>query len=254
MNPRILQKWITGAAYNYADGLIWPEPKYHSLRMWVWRVAVKLGYSKTNRLRRDGECWPAQALTMIGEKRAENILDMVEMALQTSVPGCFVDCGVWRGGSTILMASATMHAPFPLRRVFCCDTFDGFPPEDAAADGVMCPTALKVSQHEVEDNFRKCDVPMGCVTFLRGKVQDTLKAINEPVAMLRVDVDNYEATLACLETLYTRIPVDGVVIIDDYGDKSYKCRSAVDFFRTKNNIREPLVWIDNAGVYWIKEA
>ena len=47
--------------------------------------------------------WPADALTMIGMKRLTSLQHCVETALADDIPGDLVECGVWRGGSAILM-------------------------------------------------------------------------------------------------------------------------------------------------------
>ncbi|RIT01298.1 macrocin O-methyltransferase, partial [Mycobacteroides abscessus] len=47
--------------------------------------------------------WPADALTMIGMQRLTSLQQCVETVLADDVPGDLVECGVWRGGASILM-------------------------------------------------------------------------------------------------------------------------------------------------------
>jgi O-methyltransferase len=53
--------------------------------------------------RLQGEDWPQMALTMIGAARLDNIQHCVETALRESIPGDFIETGVWRGGACIFM-------------------------------------------------------------------------------------------------------------------------------------------------------
>src|SRR5262249_31954618 len=56
-----------------------------------------------------GTDWPAEAETMIGWFRLENVQECCVTVLEENVPGDLVDVGVWRGGSAILM-SAVLRA------------------------------------------------------------------------------------------------------------------------------------------------
>jgi len=52
--------------------------------------------------------------------------------------------------------------------------------------------------------------------------------------------------------LYTKLSVGGFVISDDYGLPN--CKAAVDDFREKFHISEPMIKIDWAGSFWKKEV
>jgi len=247
MNARTLIPFITGSAYNYADGEIWPEWRHHTLRLVAKRLAMACGFRSRIKARKLGKVWPRVAPTMIGELRALNIVQMIEKLDDDNVHGSLVDCGVWRGGSTMLMAAAS-----PNRQVYCCDTFLGFPKEDAARENVPCPKALAVSQGKVFLNFVKYGVPVNRVCFVRGKVQNTLCDIPKPVALIRIDVDMAEPVHACLSQLWPKLSSGGWVIVDDYGCKYYRCREAVDSFRNING-GGPIHWIDEEGICYQKQ-
>jgi O-methyltransferase len=54
-----------------------------------------------------------------------------------------------------------------------------------------------------------------------------------------------------LETLYPRLSPGGYAVIDDYGGLP-ECRQAVDDFRRREGIGEPIERIDWTGVFWRK--
>ena len=54
-----------------------------------------------------------------------------------------------------------------------------------------------------------------------------------------------------LENLYPRLSPGGYTIIDDYGAVP-ACKQAVDDYRARNAIVEPIQRIDWTGVFWRK--
>ena len=89
------------------------------------------------------------------------------------------------------------------------------------------------------------------MVFLKGWFKDTLpKAPIEKLAVLRLDGDMYESTSDALNNLYFKLSTGGFCIIDDYFLAG--CKKAVDDFREKHDINEPIQVIDWGAVYWIK--
>ena len=70
---------------------------------------------------------------------------------------------------------------------------------------------------------------------------------------MRLDGDMYESTMDALTALYPKLSVGGYVIIDDYGALA-NCRAAVEDFRSRNAINDPLQTIDWSGVYRRRSA
>lgn len=73
---------------------------------------------------------------------------------------------------------------------------------------------LAVNEHEVR--------------LIEGLFQDTIRP-DGPVALAHIDGDWYDSVKVCLEQIWPRLVVGGVVVIDDYDDWS-GCRTAVDEF------------------------
>lgn len=89
--------------------------------------------------------------------------------------------------------------------------------------------------------------------FLEGFFQVTLaSAPIERLAVLRLDGDMYESTIVALRELYPKVAPGGYVIVDDYLCME-PCRRAVDDYRRKNSITEPIVEIDWTGVFWQRQ-
>jgi O-methyltransferase len=59
----------------------------------------------------------------------------------------------------------------------------------------------------------------------------------------------YQSTMDILEPLYPRVSPGGFVIVDDYWVIA-ACRQAVDEYRDRHGITNPILEIDGSGVFW----
>lgn len=206
-------------------------------------------------VREFGQDWPAEAETMIGTRRLDNLHFCVCDVLRRGVPGDLIETGVWRGGATIFMRGALKAYDDATRVVWAADSFEGFPKPnekfaaDRGADYWKDSHWLAVSLEEVQENFRRYSLLDERVRFLKGWFKDTLpNAGIERLAVMRLDGDMYESTMDALVPLYPRLSSGGYCIIDDYALP--ECRAAVDDFRRRENITEELQKIDWSGVFW----
>lgn len=203
--------------------------------------------------------WPVTAHTMIGMKRLDNLQFCVEDTLARGVPGDFIETGVWRGGSVIFMRAILKALGVTDRRVWVADSFEGLPPPDPdkypadRGDPHYLIDMLRVSLEQVKANFESYGLLDEQVVFLRGWFKDTLPgAPIRQLAVMRLDGDMYESTIDAFNALYPRLSAGGYVIVDDYCIPS--CRKAVEDFRQRHGIADPIQDIDGTGVYWRRTA
>jgi len=196
--------------------------------------------------------------TMLGEARLANLEHCIRDVVKNEVPGDVIECGVWRGGSTIFMKGLLESLGDKNRQVWVADSFRGLPKpsnkEDMGLDlsRDIIPH-LAVSRAEVEDSFRNYDLLDERVCFLEGWFKDTLAgAPIEHLAILRLDGDLYESTMDGLLALYDKVSPGGYIIIDDYYIPA--CRKAVHDFRDERDISDEIVEIDWTGSYWQKSS
>lgn len=200
--------------------------------------------------------WPAFAHTMLGIERLNNVQFCTERALADGVPGDLAETGVWRGGTTILMRAVLRAHAITDRRVWVIDSFEGLPPPDPekypADRGLNLNeyTELAISLEQVRTNFERYGLLDDQVRFLKGWFRDTLPtAPVDRLAVLRLDGDLYESTMDALVHLYPKLSPGGYCIIDDYGLIT-ACRRAVEDYRARHGIAEPIHVVDGTAVYW----
>jgi O-methyltransferase len=189
--------------------------------------------------------------------------------VEHNVAGDFVECGVWRGGNSII-AAGVFQAMTSSKKVWLFDTFAGMTAPTGvdvnfrgeSAD-VKFPTTLKGDHSdwcyapvdEVKCNFADFGVLDERVVFVKGDVAETLTRATElpaTISVLRLDTDWYESTRVELEALYPRLTRGGVLIIDDYGHWG-GARKAVDEYFT-GRARPFLQYIDQTARIGIKFA
>ena len=176
--------------------------------------------------------------TMISLERGYSIYKSVQYVLKNGIPGSFVECGVWKGGASMLMALSLRAFGGSLRRIYLYDTFAGMtaPTEKDRIAWNGEPVGRKwsrfsswaVPKSEVMANFSKIDYPIELIIPVEGDVACTLrKTAPDDIAVLRLDTDWYESTAEELEVLYPRLSRGGVLLVDDYGHFT-GARKAVD--------------------------
>jgi O-methyltransferase len=195
--------------------------------------------------------------TMIGRERLENVASCLESICRERVRGDLVECGVWRGGTTVFMRGFLKAYGIADRAVWVADSFAGLPPPSLPQDEGNDLSAtrypmLAIPLETVRDLFDRYNLLDGQVRFLPGWFKDTLpRAPIERLAMLRIDGDLYESTWDALSALYPRLSAGGFVIVDDYHCIP-ACRQAVDDYRRREGIATPLKAVDWTGVFWQK--
>ena len=206
-----------------------------------------------------GMDWPRAAETMVGLKRLDNLEFCVTDVVRRGVPGDLIETGVWRGGAVIFMRAVLEAYEDTDRTVWVADSFQGLPKPDPSRisdvqDALWKHSELAVSLEEVRGNFERYGLLDEQVRFLPGWFEDTLPAAPiERLAVLRLDGDMYDSTMVALDALYPKVSVGGYVIVDDYGAVA-GCREAVDEFRMRHGIEEPLEQVDWTCMFWRRET
>jgi len=201
--------------------------------------------------------WPAEAETMVGLLRLDNLQQCVVQVLRDQIPGDLIETGVWRGGAAILMRAVLAAYGDDQRSVWLADSFRGLPRPDAerypadADDPHWRYPELAVPLDEVKENFARYGLLDDRVRFLEGWFSKTLpQAPIERLAILRMDGDMYESTMDAMTHLYPKVSAGGFVIVDDYYLDG--CRKAVDDYRQKHSISEEIFGIDQCASFWRK--
>lgn len=204
--------------------------------------------------------------TMTSTERLVTAMRAVDYIVQHRIPGDIVECGVWRGGSSMAMALTLAGRGDTSRNLYLYDTFEGMTApggddldlEGGTAEEVMArdPVNFKcvASFEDVKRNIRSTGYPASRIHMVKGPVEDTIPGTIPPaVAILRLDTDWYESTRHEMQHLYPLLTVSGIIIIDDYGHWK-GARKAVDEYVAGHGVRLFLSRIDYTGRIGIKQG
>src|SRR5271157_279352 len=206
-----------------------------------------------------------RALTMVPLVRLDNLHRCALDVIERQVPGDFIETGVWRGGTTIFMRAVLEAYAAKDRRVWVADSFEGLPEPNAEKYPIEAETHrgkvmsnvynhFAVGLDEVKENFARFGLLDDRVRFLKGWFKDTLPSAEiSQLAIMRLDGDYYESTHDALLHLYPKLLPGGYVIIDDYGEDTWTyCRRAVDDYREREGLHQPLIPVDSKCFCWQK--
>lgn len=206
--------------------------------------------------------------TMTSLERMYALYTSVDYLHRAGVHGDFVECGVWRGGSSMALAMSQLRAGLPDRTIYLYDTFAGMSEPTERDKDLRGRDAYKEWQRsvngkgvstwclgdidDVKKNLSTTGYPANRLVFVKGKVEDTIPGtIPERVALLRLDTDWFESTYHEFVHLYPRLVSGGVLILDDYGHWQ-GAREATDRYFAENGIKLLLNRLDYTGRIAIK--
>jgi len=167
--------------------------------------------------------------TMVPRESLLDLAHLVSAVLTCEIPGNFVECGVWRGGASFLMADLLRQAEVQDRKVWLFDSFEGLPsPEEIdGAEAILytrntnSPWYFDNCSASLEDVQRSA-TELGLAHYtemVKGWFDQTLPDYRErigPIAILRIDCDWHSSVRCCLDNLYDQVVDGGFIIFDDY--------------------------------------
>jgi O-methyltransferase len=209
--------------------------------------------------------------TMTDDNRLYNVIIAARYVSENNIEGDVVECGVWRGGSMMAIASTLLAMSDTSRQLYLYDTFEGMtkpskldirfdgrsafdlmndrsgPRSEEFEAGVVAFASLL----DVKTGMLSTGYPVESIFYEVGKVEDTLKSsAHKSLSIVRLDTDWYESTKHELEILWPKLNKGGVLIVDDY-DHWTGARKAVDeYFATFE--AKPLFMAMNSGRIIVK--
>lgn len=205
--------------------------------------------------------------TMTSKERMYTLYSAVKYVLEHNIEGDIVECGVWKGGSSMLSALTLKKMKRFEKNIYMYDTYSGMskPTEkDVDYEGnKSIPKWKKLDKNdfnkwdfaplsEVKKNMYKTGYPKENIIFVKGKVEDTIpETIPHKISVLRLDTDWYESTYHELVHLFPLLSNGGILIIDDYGHWK-GAKEAVDQYFKENNVKILLNRIDYTGRIGVK--
>jgi len=187
----------------------------------------------------------------------EFISHLLQAVVDTDhLEGDIIECGTYKGGSTILIAHV-LDMVKSRKCIYACDTFEGHPYDDidSSIDYHRAGRGNDTSVSYVQSKFRKFQVS-DRITIVKGKFEDTL--LNElgdkNFSLAFLDCDLYDSAKFCYSFIYPRIVHGGCIVLHDYAEPNKKRTFGISL-ATDEFLREKGLVIECKGsfihVIWI---
>ncbi len=173
-----------------------------------------------------------QPFTLVDSARCFVLYSLARQARH--LPGEYWECGVYRGGTALLLGTVAAEVERPLRLF---DTFEGMPAPDPERDWHSAGDFSDTSEESIRRllSYTRAVVHKGTIPTSFHGLESQL------IALAHIDVDLYQSVMDCCSFIYPRLTPGGFMVFDDYGwPTCVGARMAVDqFFGDKREV--PLV-------------
>ena len=167
--------------------------------------------------------------------RSQTFRLAAEQIESRKVAGAIAELGVYQGDQ-----AAMLNRLLPKRKLYLFDTFEGFSEKDLPTEssaGFSRAIVGDFKDTSVSLVMSKMVAP-DVVEVHKGYFPETAAGVVDAFALVSLDVDLYEPTLAGLEWFYPRLSQGGLIFVHDYNNRRYLgVRAAVDKFLAQSNAR-----------------
>jgi cephalosporin hydroxylase len=184
----------------------------------------------------------------------------------SNIPGDIVECGVLHGGGALYWARLVeIFNPVSRRKVIGFDTFEGYPKTMRYQQDIGSSSDLVKAcnyQGKSPEDIMIIAKSLGLekrLELIKGDaaitIQDYVREnIGFRAALVNLDFDIYEPTLAALEALYDRVVTGGVIVFDEYGVHEWSESQAVDDFLQDKEVQlRSFSWGFSPTAYMVKK-
>ncbi len=150
-----------------------------------------------------------RAISMISDTQ---LFDLIQFIKQTrKVEGDVVEFGSLHGGSGAVIAEAVKY--FGEKQIWLFDTFEGIPVSKYGLDYNWNGSFSNNSFSEVRNAFKD----LKNVKVIKGNIGETYKLVQNKISFGYIASDTYETVEILLKFLWSKLSVDGIICICDYG-------------------------------------
>lgn len=155
-----------------------------------------------------------------------SLSDIYNMAVATPMEGCFVEVGVYRGGSLWHLARAANG-----RKLYAYDTFTGMPPVmDTEGIDIIIPG------HFSDTVLEQVKAAVPEAIYCVGIFPDTLVEMPS-ISFAHIDCDHYKSIKACIEIFGPKMLPGGIMLFDDYNCVGPGANMAVEEFYPRDTLK-----------------
>ena len=151
--------------------------------------------------------------------------------------GDYVECGVDRGGFSIMAMHYIDFAALPEKKFHLIDTYEGIPADTLVDDEHHALLATRYDK--TFDDVVRTFTPFPNAVIVRGRVPEILPSVAaEKVCYLCIDLNTVAPSVAAAEFFWDRLVSGAPIVLDDYGQTFFAgMRPAFDDFARHRGVQ-----------------
>ena len=157
----------------------------------------------------------AEGRSILESSKLENLFVIIAAFLQNLASQNVIEFGVFRGGSSLFMATLLAEL-YPDARMYCLDTFSGMPETDKRIDAHSKGDFRDADLPGFRDRIRLLDLKN--VEIVEGRFEDTFPTVASrgvKFALSHIDCDIYSAVKFSQDAVWDHMVSGGYLVFDD---------------------------------------
>ena len=170
--------------------------------------------------------------------------------LSSKIPGCIIECGVFKGVSLIRFATFLKLLKKQNKKIIAFDAFGKHTTTKISSDYKRRKKLLSHGKEAISEKqlmkVLKLKSLEKNIELIRGDITETVPRYlkSNPklkISLLNLDVDFYEPSISILKNFYPKLSKGGILMLDDYGIWDGETMAADEYFADKKiKIRKSL--------------
>jgi len=163
------------------------------------------------------------------------------LKLSSNVPGCIIECGVFKGISLIRLATF-LKLLKSNKKIIAFDAFGKHPTTKITSDHKRRKILLSegkegISEKQLMGILKRKGLEKN-IKLIKGDITETVPRYlklnpNLKISLLNLDVDFYEPSKSILENFYPKLSKGGILMLDDYGIWDGETMAVNEYFHGK---------------------
>ena len=163
------------------------------------------------------------------------------LKLSSNIPGCVIECGVFKGISVIRLATF-LKLLKSNKKIIAFDAFGKHPTTKISSDHKRRKILLSegkegISEKQLTGILKRKGLEKN-IKLIKGDITETVPKYlkSNPklkISLLNLDVDFYEPSMSILKNFYPRLSKHGILMLDDYGVWDGETMAVKQYFKGK---------------------
>ena len=162
--------------------------------------------------------------------------------LSSKIPGCIIECGVFKGVSLIRFATFLKLLKKQNKKIIAFDAFGKHTTTKISSDYKRRKKLLSHGKEAISEKqlmkVLKLKSLEKNIELIRGDITETVPRYlkSNPklkISLLNLDVDFYEPSISILKNFYPKLSKGGILMLDNYGVWDGETMAVNEYFRGK---------------------